>query len=73
MNMVTTKVEQELEKGNGLSIINLIDCLIEHAYLSSASDIHIDPAEHFVRVRLRIDGVLYEVYNFPKEIYSEII
>ncbi|MEO8637472.1 MAG: GspE/PulE family protein [Candidatus Taylorbacteria bacterium] len=71
--MAKTKVEVELGRGEDISIINLIDCLIEHAQGSQASDIHIDPFENSVKVRLRIDGILYDVYNFPKEIYSEII
>src|SRR5438046_969922 len=71
--MGATKVHEELLRGNDLSIIRLIDCLIEHAHMSSASDIHIDPYETSVKVRLRIDGMLYDVYSFPKGIYSEII
>lgn len=67
------KIEEELGRGGQLSIINLIDGLVEHAYHSRASDIHIDPEEKRVRIRLRIDGVLHESFIFPKEIHSEII
>ncbi len=71
--MLKTKVEDELQKGSEISIINLINSLIEHAYDSRASDIHIDPEEKKVRVRLRIDGVLHDSFIFPEEIHSEII
>ncbi|PIU98518.1 type II secretion system protein GspE [Candidatus Wolfebacteria bacterium CG03_land_8_20_14_0_80_40_12] len=67
------KVEEELKRGSEVSIIDLVDSLIEHAYNSRASDIHIDPEEKRLRVRLRIDGVLHDAFIFPKEIQSEII
>ncbi|MEK7177073.1 MAG: GspE/PulE family protein [Patescibacteria group bacterium] len=66
-------VEKELARGTGLSIISLIDCLIERAQEVRASDIHIDPLADKVRVRFRIDGVLQDVYSFPKSIHAEII
>ncbi len=71
--MPATTVEKELARGVNLSIINLVDCLIEKAQKSGASDIHIGPSLKEVLVRLRIDGVLYNAYSFPKEIHSEII
>lgn len=71
--MPKTKVEEELQKGSEVSIINLVNSLIEHAYNSRTSDIHIDPEDKKVRVRLRIDGVLHDSFIFPKEIHSEII
>ena len=71
--MSSGKVEHELSRCEEISIINLIDCLIEHAFVINASDIHIDPNEHCVKVRLRIDGMLYDVYSLPKNIYEEVI
>lgn len=70
---IKNKIEEELKRGPRLSIINLVDHLIEHAHTARASDIHIDPLDKSVRVRLRIDGVLHDVYSFPKEIYGEVI
>ena len=67
------KVEEELARGADVSIINLIDQLIEKADASRASDIHIDPLIEGVRIRFRIDGVLQDAYLFPKEINNEII
>lgn len=71
--MLKTRVDEELQKGSEVSIINLVNSLIEHAYDSRASDVHIDPEDKKVRVRLRIDGVLHDSFIFPKEIHSEII
>ena len=66
-------LEEEISQGEDISIINLIDCLVEKAHKSRASDIHIDPGVHDIRVRFRLDGVLQEVYKFPKKIHGEII
>ena len=58
-----SKVSVELEKGNNISIVNLFNFLLEEAYESRASDIHIDPNDKDIRVRLRVDGVLEDLYN----------
>lgn len=70
---ILSKVLNELSLGSRLSVVNLVDHLIEHAYDLRASDIHIDPDEDDVKVRLRIDGVLQDAPSFPKAIHSEII
>ena len=69
----TNTVEKELAKGAGLSIIGLVDCLVEHANEVRASDIHIDPLADKVRIRFRIDGVLQDVFSLPKNIHAEVI
>lgn len=56
-----------------ISIVELVDAFIEQAYTRGASDIHLDPSRDGVRVRLRIDGVLQDAYQLPKEIHPEII
>ncbi len=56
-----------------VSIIELVDAIIEQAHLGGASDIHLDPSRETLRVRLRVDGVLQEAYQLPKNIHSEII
>ncbi len=67
-------IEQELLKQeNEISIIKLVDALIQYAYESRASDIHIDPSEKDVNIRLRIDGIMYHTFTFPKAIQPEII
>ncbi len=55
-----------------IAIIDLVDNMVADASVSRASDIHIDPAEKKVSVRFRIDGVLHNIYEFPKEIQSEV-
>ncbi len=71
--MRVTDVSKELSKGTDISIINLLNFLFVDAIETKASDIHIDPSEHKVRVRFRIDGVMTDAYEFPKNIHQEII
>jgi type IV pilus assembly protein PilB len=54
-------------------IVKLVNVLITQAVQDRASDIHIEPGEHDLRVRYRIDGVLHEVMRPPKNIQSGII
>ena len=71
--MLQEKIIKELAQGANLSMINLVNMVIKHAYQVNASDIHIDPAEDYLRVRFRIDGILQDVFKMPKEISSELI
>lgn len=67
-------IEKELKaKPDEISIIRLVDALIAHAFEARASDIHIDPEEGRVRIRLRVDGVLHDAFILPKGIQSEVI
>ena len=53
-------------------IIKLVNLLITQAVNDRASDIHVEPGEHQLRVRYRIDGVLHEVMNPPKSVQAGI-
>lgn len=54
-------------------IAKTVNLLIEFAIRSSASDIHIEPREGHIQVRYRIDGVLKEVNQLPKNIASALV
>ena len=60
-------------KKSEISIISLVDALIEDAEHLRASDIHIDPKEKEVVVRFRTDGILLDVATLPKDIQSQVI
>ncbi|MFP5333898.1 MAG: GspE/PulE family protein [Actinomycetes bacterium] len=53
-------------------IVKYVNLLITQAIQDRASDIHIEPTEHDLRVRYRIDGVLHEVMRSPKQITSGV-
>jgi Type II secretory pathway, ATPase PulE/Tfp pilus assembly pathway, ATPase PilB len=54
-------------------IVRFVNLLVSQAIQDQASDIHIEPAEHGVRVRYRIDGVLHEMQSAPKSIQNGVI
>ncbi|HZK18924.1 MAG TPA: ATPase, T2SS/T4P/T4SS family, partial [Clostridia bacterium] len=54
-------------------IIRLVNTIIVQAVEGRASDIHIEPMEHSVKVRYRIDGVLKEQMSLPSNSRSAII
>ncbi|MBS1113276.1 MAG: putative ral secretion pathway protein (Type traffic warden ATPase) [Nitrospirae bacterium] len=56
------------EKG----IIQLVNLLMSNAVKDRASDIHVEPGELSVRVRYRIDGLLYEKETLPARMYSAV-
>lgn len=54
-------------------IVRLVNQLIREAVLDQASDIHIEPGAHGVRVRFRVDGVLHEVMTAPSSARAGLI
>lgn len=66
--------DQNLEKvAQDLPVVRIVDTLLKHAILQSASDIHIEPEEQGVRVRYRIDGILHDAMSLPKQTLSGIV
>ena len=54
-------------------IVRLTDALLSDAVSRSASDIHFEPEEQFLRVRYRIDGVLRAVRSLAKSHWMAIL
>jgi type IV pilus assembly protein PilB len=54
-------------------IVKFVNLLINQAVQDRASDIHVEPAEHDLRIRFRIDGVLHEVMRSPRSIQAGVI
>lgn len=53
-------------------IIKLVNHILYQAVKRDASDIHIEPFEKEVRVRYRIDGVLYNILTPPKRVQAAL-
>lgn len=63
----------DLEQKAGESpVIRYVNYIIQTAVREGASDIHIEPAEKKITVRLRVDGVLYESMNPPANMAAAI-
>ncbi|WP_066517699.1 GspE/PulE family protein [Curtobacterium ammoniigenes] len=85
LNDLTTSLEEEgagaaeetVDIGSSsiddVPIVRFVNLLVSQAIQDHASDIHIEPAEHEVRVRYRIDGVLHEMTPAPKNIQNGVI
>jgi general secretion pathway protein E len=56
-----------------ISIIKLVDDMMTYAFFSRASDIHLEPFEEKLIARMRIDGILNDVFTFSKNLHSGII
>jgi type IV pilus assembly protein PilB len=75
---IDVEVEQEesLEsvatQGEDAPAVKLVNMMLLRALKEKASDIHVEPGEKFVRVRLRVDGSLYEVMRPPLAILPAI-
>jgi type IV pilus assembly protein PilB len=64
----TLESETDLKKiAEDVPVIRVVDTLLKHAILQSASDIHIEPLENQVVVRYRIDGILHDAMTLPKK------
>ena len=53
-------------------VVRLVNLLVENAIDSGASDIHIEPFEDTLRIRYRIDGILYEQEAPPRRLQAAV-
>ena len=63
--------EDDLEVDDGVSdapLVRLVNSIILQAAEDGASDVHFDPQDDALVVRLRVDGVLHEVQRIPKRL-----
>jgi type IV pilus assembly protein PilB len=75
---VEAEAEEEaddLDIDDGVSdapLVRLVNSIILQAAEDGASDVHFDPQDDALVVRLRIDGVLHEVQRIPKRLASAV-
>ncbi|MDI9460744.1 MAG: GspE/PulE family protein [Saccharofermentanales bacterium] len=53
--------------------IRLVNSIIERGAQENASDIHMEPRENGFVIRMRIDGVLHEMFTVPQNLQSSVI
>jgi len=66
-------IDELLEATGDTSVIQVVNIILVQAVQEGASDIHIEPFEKEVRVRFRIDGILYEKASPPKHMHPAIV
>jgi type IV pilus assembly protein PilB len=68
-----TNLDEMLENAGDAPVIRIVNSILIEALRRGASDIHIEPMEKTVRLRNRIDGILYESPSPPKNLQNAII
>jgi len=62
-----------VDAGSDNAVVQLVTNMLVQAIANGASDVHLEPFEDEFKMRYRIDGVLYEMKNPPKEIAMAIV
>ncbi len=58
---------------NSAPTIRLVNSIIERAIVERSSDIHIEPRENDLQVRMRIDGLMRDILTVPKDLQASVI
>jgi type IV pilus assembly protein PilB len=71
--VATVEVETEADEESSQPIVAAVNQLLADAVQERASDIHINPDEHELHIRYRVDGVLHEKQGPPLAMHSGIV
>ncbi|WP_295579323.1 GspE/PulE family protein [uncultured Oscillibacter sp.] len=66
----TTAVDEDVQSA---PTVRLVNSIIGRAVAEQASDIHLEPHEDELRVRMRIDGMMRNVLTVPKDLQASVI
>lgn len=66
-------VQETANTAESAPTIRFVNSLIERAFHERASDIHLEPQENEMVVRMRIDGLLHRMFTVPTELQSTVI
>ncbi len=70
--LVRLKDAKEIESSDQ-HVVNAVEFMLQHAYDTRASDIHIEPKREFSLIRFRIDGVLHDIQTMPKLVHRAVV
>jgi len=62
-----------LEDTSDAPVVKLVNLMLSQAVKARASDIHIEHSQHTLKIRYRVDGILYDMLSPPKHIQSALI
>ena len=68
---VSNKIDDE--SVNSAPTIRLVNSIIERAVTERASDIHLEPQEFVMQVRIRVDGLMRDTLTVPKDLQGSVI
>ncbi|MCC6727971.1 MAG: type II/IV secretion system protein [Chthonomonadales bacterium] len=66
-------VDQLVNLAEDAPIIRLVNSIVAGGITAGASDVHIEPQEKAVRVRYRMDGILYEQMTLPTHHHAAVV
>ena len=72
VDVVEEKDDAEIVKEVEAPIVKLVNGIFVNAIKAGASDIHLEPYESSLRVRYRVDGVMYTVMTLPTKIKAAL-
>ncbi|MCC3404225.1 MAG: type II/IV secretion system protein [Microcoleus sp. PH2017_10_PVI_O_A] len=61
-----------IDDAEAAPVIKAVNIILAKALSEKVSDIHVEPQEEFMRIRMRKDGVLQEYFRFPKQVVQSI-
>jgi type IV pilus assembly protein PilB len=70
---VSVIIKEILALKKAYKISKMLEAMVAGALALSASDIHIEPEETYVKIRFRLDGVLISVFDFDNETYELLL
>lgn len=62
-----------LDDTSASPVIRLVNLMFSQAVRDGASDIHIEPYQNSLKIRQRLDGILYDMFSPPKHVQSSLI
>jgi general secretion pathway protein E len=65
--------EDLLDNASRAPVIKLVNLILFEAARANASDVHVQPYDDRLTVRTRIDGLLYDSFDLPKNIQPEVV
>ena len=76
---IRTRVSEEMDVDHLRSLVDeapvvrLVNLIVLQAVRQHASDIHIEPQKQQLRVRYRIDGILYNAMTLPQHVHAAVV
>ena len=61
------------EGADSAPAIRLVNSIIERGVMERASDIHFEPQEEEMKIRLRVDGIMRDILVVPKDLQAAVI
>lgn len=73
MEFIDPERDADAAEARSFTITQIVKSVLGEAVAKGASDIHMEPSQTFLRVRVRIDGQLQSLINIPKWVQSQVI